>query len=287
MSGSQRTTNGMNPTAADRVSLEHGIPITTRQLVAWLLQVARPVLTPLIASTLFRVLGQLLGVALLVVAAVSVVSASQIVTGSAGKFSGDITSSTTSEAFGTAASTVVPGPLVGWGITSVLWLLAGLALLKALCAYLEQYTGHLVAFKALARLRSYFYDRLEPQAPAAVQGRASGDFLTRATKDIDRIETFFAHTVAPAISAVVVPLIVGGWIALAISPALALIALLGWFLVGAGVPFLGWNWATKQSDNLRRRRGVLPRHSSADRLWAHAHRHAGRIHRRHHRHHAG
>lgn len=261
MSGSQRTTNGMNPTAAGRFSVENRVPSTTGQLAAWLLRVARPVLTPLIASTIFRVLGQLLGVALLVVAAVSVVSASQIVIGSAVlKFSGEVASATAAEASGTGASALVPGPLVGPGIASVLWLLAGLALLKALCAYLEQYTGHLVAFKALARLRSYFYDRLEPQAPAAVQGRASGDLLARATKDIDRIETFFAHTVGPAISAVVVPLVVGVWMALAIKPSLALVALLGWFLVGAGVPFLGWKRATQQSDNLRRRRGELAHH---------------------------
>ncbi len=205
---------------------ESRIPTTTRQLSAWLLQVARPVLTPLIASTLFRIFGQLLNVALLVV----------------------------------AASAVAPGPHMGWSIGSVLLLLAGLALLKALCAYLEQYTGHLVAFKALARLRSYFYDRLEPQAPAAVQGRSSGDLLARATKDIDRIETFFAHTVAPAISAVVVPLVVYVWMAFAASPALALVALLGWFLIGAAIPKLGWKQATQQSDNLRRRRGELAHH---------------------------
>ena len=232
------------------------IPTTIGQLMAWLLRVARPVLTPLIASAFFRILGQLLGVALLVVAAMFVVSASQLAAGSAVlHISGEVVSSPAAGASGAAAT-----PGIGWGIASVLLLLAGLALLKALCAYLEQYTGHLVAFKALARLRSYFYDKLEPQAPAAVQGRSSGDLLARATKDIDRIETFFAHTVAPAISAVVVPLVVSGWMALAINPALAFVALLGWVLIGAGVPFLGWTRATKQADNLRSHRGELAHH---------------------------
>ncbi|MFT3943490.1 MAG: ABC transporter ATP-binding protein [Ancrocorticia sp.] len=236
---------------------ESCIPTTTGQLAAWLLRVARPVLTPLIASTLFRIIGQLLNVALLVVAALFVVSASQIAAGSAVlQISGEVAALIPAEA--ASASAGVPG--VGWGITSVLLLLAGLALLKALCAYLEQYTGHLVAFKALARLRSYFYDKLEPQAPAAVQGRSSGDLLARATKDIDRIETFFAHTVAPAISAVVVPLVVGVWIAQTIHPSLGLIALLGWFLIGAAIPKLGWKQATQQSDNLRSRRGELAHH---------------------------
>lgn len=226
----------------------HHVPTTTQELSVWLLRVARPVLAPLVASTLFRILGQLLNVALLVMAAVFVMSAAPSVPGLDGPGSAP------------SPGTVGPPGTVTWSIGSVLWLLAGLSLLKAICAYLEQYTGHLVAFKALARLRSYFYDRLEPQAPAALQGRASGDLLARATKDIDRIETFFAHTVGPALSAGVVPLIVGAWLALAINPALALVALLGWFLVGAAVPFLGWTRATRQSDNLRRRRGELAHH---------------------------
>ena len=93
------------------------VPSTSGQLARWLLRVARPVLTPLVASTLFRIVGQAAGVALLVTAA-GVVAAAAV---------GELT----------------------WGVGAVLWLLAGLALIKALCAYLEQYTGHLVAFKAL------------------------------------------------------------------------------------------------------------------------------------------
>ncbi|MFT0848708.1 ABC transporter ATP-binding protein [Actinomycetaceae bacterium L2_0104] len=208
--------------------IQSRIPSTSGQLARWLLGVARPVLAPLVASTFFRIVGQCASIALLVTAAGAVASAA------VGELS--------------------------WGIGAVLWLLAGLALIKALCAYLEQYTGHLVAFKALARLRSYFYDRLEPQAPAAVQGRESGDLLARATKDIDRIETFFAHTVAPAISAVVAPLSAACWLALAIDPLSALIALVGWVLVGVVVPFAGWRTTARQAQRLRNRRGALAHH---------------------------
>lgn len=203
------------------------IPSTRRELMGWLVRVARPVMSPLAASAVFRIAGQLLNVALFVSAASAV----------------------------TALLSDAPRTMA-----SQLWILVGLALLKALCAYLEQYTGHFVAFKALARLRSYFYDRLEPQAPAAVQGRASGDLLARATKDIDRIETFFAHTIAPAVAAVVVPVAVAIWMALAVDPLSALIAFVGWLAVGVIVPFLGWKSTAAGARKLRYERGALAHH---------------------------
>jgi ATP-binding cassette subfamily C protein CydC len=41
-----------------------------------------------------------------------------------------------------------------------------LALFKGTVRYIEQYTGHYVAFHLLAQLRYQFYSALEPQAPA-------------------------------------------------------------------------------------------------------------------------
>lgn len=212
---------------ASLVASEAAIPATRRQLMGWLVRVARPVMGPLAASTIFRIIGQLANVALFV----SAVSAIMALLGESAR-----------------------------PMATQLWILVGLALLKALCAYLEQYTGHLVAFKALARLRSYFYDRLEPQAPAAVQGRESGDLLARATKDIDRIETFFAHTIAPAVAAVVVPVAVAIWMALAVDPLSGLIAILGWIIIGAVVPFLGWKSTARGARKLRYERGALAHH---------------------------
>lgn len=198
------------------------------RLARWLLTVARPVLTPLVLSTLMRSISLLGGVAIVIIVAGAV-----------------------------AARAVGP---VSWSNGDVILLVVVVALVKALAAYLEQYTGHLVAFKALARLRSYFYDRLEPQAPAALENRGSGDLLARATKDIDRIETFFAHTLAPALTAVLVPLGVGVWMALAVDGVSALIAAIGWLLVGLGIPFLGARQTLAGAAEMRARRGALAHH---------------------------
>ncbi|MBK8462013.1 MAG: ABC transporter ATP-binding protein [Nigerium sp.] len=157
-------------------------------LARWLVRHTRGLLVPLAFATLARIANQTLGVALLVVAADALVS---------------------------AASGVPPRLL------SLVGVLAGIALVKALLRYAEHYAGHWVAFAALQRLRVLFFDMLVPQAPAATSGRAGAELTARATRDIDRVEVFFAHTFPPAVAALVVPAVALGWLAAVADPRLA------------------------------------------------------------------
>ncbi|MGO2747373.1 ABC transporter ATP-binding protein [Microbacterium sp.] len=161
-----------------------------RELAAWLVRHTRPLLWPLIIATVARIVGDLLNVAVLFIAAVALVRVSS-------------------------------------GETIALWALAlaiiALSLLKAALRYLEQYSGHWVAFAALQRLRELLFRRLIPQAPAATSGKASAELTARATDDIDRIEVFFAHTVPPVIAAVVVPAVALGWFAVTVAALPALL----------------------------------------------------------------
>lgn len=182
------------------------------ELARWLVGHTRRLLPPLGVSVVARIASQLLGVALLVIAAAAVVRA--------------------------AAGEAVPiGPLV-------LWLVA-IALAKALLRYLEHYAGHWVAFTALQRLRELLFARLVPQAPAATQGRAGAELTARATRDIDRVEVFFAHTLPPAVSAVVVPAAALVWLAVAVDARLALV-LAPFMLAALCLPLLasGATWRT-------------------------------------------
>ena len=163
-------------TTTDALTTPDAMAMTRGQISARLLRFGRPLLPILGLSTFFRVTQMLLGVALFGVAAWGV---GQLIPG---------------------------GP--GVSIGGVLTVMAVMALAKGLIRYFEQLSGHYVAFHLLAMLRGDFYQHLEPQAPAGVEGRRSGDLLARVTKDIDRIEVFYAHTIAPALSAVIVPTIV-------------------------------------------------------------------------------
>ncbi len=92
---------------------------------------------------------------------------------------------------------------------ATLWTIGGTLVLYAfvlgLFNYIETYTGHYVAFRLLAMLRNEFYDRMEPLAPAGTAELRTGDAVSRVINDCERVEPFYAHTIAPAICAIVVP----------------------------------------------------------------------------------
>jgi thiol reductant ABC exporter CydC subunit len=192
------------------------------------LALARPIAAPLAMSVLFRTAGLVSGIALLGLAGWAVAGAAA-----------------TPDDFET-------GP--------VILTLVALSLVKGLARYLEQYCGHYVAFRVLARLRLYFYDRLAPQAPAAVEGRDTGDLLSRVTKDVDRVEVFFAHTIAPAVTAVIVPLATVVWAAVALGPAAAAPLAAGLAFVGLVTPAIGRRVSAEAAAELRVARGHLAGH---------------------------
>ncbi len=104
-----------------------------------------------------------------------------------------------------------PG-VVNWDViwTQVGWIAAA-GLLVGLMSYLENYTGHYVAFRILAELRDKFYYAMLPLAPARTAKLQSGDAVSRVMTDCERIEPFYAHTIAPAIAAICVPALILAW----------------------------------------------------------------------------
>jgi ATP-binding cassette, subfamily B, bacterial len=108
------------------------------------------------------------------------------------------------------------------------WLLIALALaapLAGILHWIESWLAHDIAYRLLAELRIDLYRKLDALAPAYLVRRRSGDLIALASQDIETIEYFFAHTVAPALVALLVPsavlltLAVAAWpVALALLP---------------------------------------------------------------------
>lgn len=70
--------------------------------------------------------------------------------------------------------------------------------------YLERYVSHQTTFRLLARLRVWFYQSVEPLAPARLMGYRSGDLLARVVSDIDTLENLYLRVIAPpAVAAMV------------------------------------------------------------------------------------
>jgi len=79
--------------------------------------------------------------------------------------------------------------------------------------YFERLTSHQVTFHLLARLRVWFYEKLEPLAPARLQSFRSGDLLSRVVADIGSLENFYIRALAPPFVAICVALLSGGLLA--------------------------------------------------------------------------
>ncbi|HEX4617288.1 MAG TPA: ABC transporter ATP-binding protein [Stellaceae bacterium] len=87
-----------------------------------------------------------------------------------------------------------------------LLILLGLAApLAGLLHWLESWLAHDIAYRLLAEMRIDLFRKLDTLAPAYLVRRRSGDLIALANQDIETIEYFFAHTVAPALVAVMVP----------------------------------------------------------------------------------
>jgi len=86
-----------------------------------------------------------------------------------------------------------------------LWGLAVLAPLAGILHWLESWVAHDMAFRMLAEMRITLFRKLDALAPAYLVGRRTGDLVSMATQDVEVVEYFFAHTVAPAFVAVLVP----------------------------------------------------------------------------------
>lgn len=156
----------------------------------------------------------------------------------------------------------------GFGILQVLGFagplpLAGLfgaaalmAVLRAVLRYGEQACNHFIAFKLLALLRDRVFRALRRLAPAKLEGRDKGDLITVITSDIELLEVFYAHTISPALIALlfssIMVLFIGRY-----HPLLGLLALAAYGVVGIVVPLVTSRAAGQDSLRFRKDSGAL------------------------------
>jgi len=108
---------------------------------------------------------------------------------------------------------------------------------RGIFRYLERLVSHDVTFRLLSRLRVWFYEKLEPLAPARLTDFRAGDLLARIVGDVETLENFYVRVVAPPLVALLTG--VGVSIFLASFYPLLSIVLIGFFLgLGLILPLL-------------------------------------------------
>jgi ATP-binding cassette subfamily C protein CydCD len=113
------------------------------------------------------------------------------------------------------------GTYLGW--------MAALVPLAAFLQWNESWRSHDMAYRLLAQMRVDLYKTLEKLAPAYLLKRRSGDLVSLGTQDVETVEYFFAHVVAPAMVALLVPLTV-----------LVVLACIAWPTALVLLPFLAY-----------------------------------------------
>ena len=139
-------------------------------------------------------------------------------------------------AVGLVSALAVAAVKTGEPVFALIAALVILAPSAGLLHWLESWVAHDMAFRLLAEMRIALFRKVDSLAPAYLVRRRTGDLVAMATHDVELVEYFFAHTIAPAFVAVLVPAAAILGLAWA-DPGLAL-ALLPFLLVVGVSPFL-------------------------------------------------
>ncbi len=147
---------------------------------------------------------------------------------------------------GVVSALIVGHVARGSDFGALLLALWGLIPLSACLHYVESWLAHDLAYRLLAEMRIHLYTVLARLAPAYLFRRRTGDLVSLVTADVETVELFFAHTIAPGFVAVMLPVTVlvvlwsYAWpLAIALLPFLLLVGL---------SPFL----ASRQQERLAR-----------------------------------
>jgi ABC-type multidrug transport system fused ATPase/permease subunit len=128
---------------------------------------------------------------------------------------------------GVVSALIVAAVKNGEPFDNLLIVLAVMAPLAGILHWFESWTAHHMAFRLLAEMRVALFKKLDRLAPAYLVRRRTGDLVSMATQDVETVEFFFAHTVAPAFVAFLVP-----------AAVLVTLATFGWQMAAALFPFL-------------------------------------------------
>lgn len=124
----------------------------------------------------------------------------------------------------------------------------GLAILRTGGRYAERLVTHEATLRLLSELRVWFYQRLEPLAPARLQYYRGGDLLSRIRADIDSLDNLYLRVLVPTAAAAVSVLLIVAFMA-TFSLNIALVDLAGLLLAGVALPLVAQRFGRGPGQN--------------------------------------
>lgn len=179
---------------------QYSIPEMTRRL----LHIAAPVKGTLLISTLASITGNLSQMGLMGFGAMLLLASGKMTDG----------------------SPLLYGSLM---VLSAVLIVAG--------RYTEGLFSHAGAYKLLASMRVHLYDTIRSLAPACLMDWEKGTLLNIAVSDIETIEYFFAHTIGPMFTVILLPCVTLG-LAVSFQPVFAAVLLPIYVVVSVIIPLI-------------------------------------------------
>lgn len=136
----------------------------------------------------------------------------------------------------------------------IIIILAGL--LRAIFRLSEQYCTHYIAFRILAIIRDKIFSIVRSLSPRQLQEFKKGEFMNIVTKDVELLEVFYAHTIAPVcigILTTIIYVIIFSFL----HPFYGVLAFLSYLFIGYVVPKIVYRFGGGAAENYRTQFGAL------------------------------
>ena len=139
--------------------------------------------------------------------------------------------------FGMIATATALNIDMGVSIKTCIAVIIACGILRGVLRYIEQYSGHFIAFTILAILRDKVFKSLRKLSPAKLESKEKGNLISVITSDIELLEVFYAHTIAPIAIAIITSIIMAV-ILFNINPIYGLVSALFYIIVGYLIPVI-------------------------------------------------
>lgn len=153
-------------------------------------------------------------------------------------------------AFGSIALGVLIGEVTSITFKTSVVVMLVCSVLRGLLRYCEQLSGHYIAFKILVILRDKVFTALRRLAPAKLEGKEKGNLISLITSDIELLEVFYAHTIAPILIAVLTNTIIS-IVLFMINPWFGILGAIFFLIVGFVIPYTSSKLAKEAGTQYR------------------------------------
>ena len=130
------------------------------------------------------------------------------------------------------------------------------ASLIAICRYLEGVYSHIGAYGVLASLRVHLFSIIDRISPAFLIDHKKGDLMSIAINDIETLEYFFAHTIGPMFTVIILPFVTL-IVAYQIHPYYFMVLLPLFILISIVIPLIALKAGNNIGMNYRKSLGEL------------------------------